>query len=137
MFIDTSVVMYAAGAEHPQRASCQLVLRRVADGDIDAVTSTEVVQEILYRFARGRRDTGQRMARGVLDLFGDLIPVDRESIAGAVSFYATYPQLSAREVLHVATCVANGITEIVSVGTGFDAVAELRRIEPRELGDGA
>ena len=77
MFIDTSVVMYAAGAEHPQRASCQLVLRRVAGGDLDAVTSTEVLQEILHRFARSRRDTGQRMARGVLDLFGDLIPVDR------------------------------------------------------------
>ncbi|MGH3765217.1 MAG: type II toxin-antitoxin system VapC family toxin [Pseudonocardiaceae bacterium] len=82
-------------------------------------------------------EAGGTPARGVLDLFGDLIPVDRESIAGAVTCYATYPQLSARDVLHVATCVANGITEIVSVDTGFDAVTEIRRIEPRELGEGA
>lgn len=137
MFVDTSIVMYAAGAEHPHRASCRLVLRRVADGSIDAVTSTEVVQEILHRFAQGRRETGHRMARGVLDLFGDLIPVDRRSITGALSFYASHPQLSARDALHVATCRANDITEIVSVDTGFDAVSEVRRIAPFELADGA
>ncbi|MGH3872189.1 MAG: type II toxin-antitoxin system VapC family toxin [Pseudonocardiaceae bacterium] len=137
MFIDTSVIMYAGGAEHPHRAACRRVLERVADRSIDAVTSTEVVQEILHRFAHGRRETGQRMARSVLDLFDDLIPVDLQSIGGAVGFYTGYPHLSARDVLHVATCVSSGISEIVSVDGGFDAVAEVRRIEPADLARGA
>jgi len=135
-FIDTSVIMYAAGAEHPDRAACRRVLERVADGSIDAVTSTEVVQEILHRFARGRRDVGQRMARSVLDLFDELIPINRQSIAGAVSLYADHPQLSARDALHVATCVDSAIDEIVSVDSGFDAVDQVRRIEPSEVADG-
>lgn len=135
-FIDTSVIMYAAGGEHSDRAACRRVLERVADGSIDTVTSTEVVQEILHRFARGRRDVGVRMARSVLDLFDELIPIDRQSIAGAVSLYADHPQLSARDALHVATCVDNAIGEIVSVDSGFDAVAEVRRIEPSEIADG-
>jgi predicted nucleic acid-binding protein len=134
-FIDTSVIMYAAGAEHPDRAACRRVLARVADGSIDAVTSTEVVQEILHRFARGRRDVGQRMARSVLDLFDELIPIDRRSVAGAVSLYADHPQLSARDALHVATCVTSAISEIVSVDRGFDAVAEVRRIEPSDVAE--
>jgi len=133
VFIDTSVIMYAAGAPHRHRAACRRVLERVAEGSIYAATSTEVVQEILHRFARGRREVGQRMAEATLDLFDDLIPVDRRSIAGAVSDYARRPQLSARDVLHVATCVSRGIGAIVSVDSGFDAVAEVRRIEPSEL----
>ena len=136
-FIDTSVIMYAAGVEHPNRAACRRVLERVADGGIDAATSTEVVQEILHRFAHGRRDVGRRMALGVLDLFDELIPIDRQSIAGAVSLYADHPQLSARDALHVATCVDHAIGEIVSVDRGFDAVGDVRRIEPSELGKGA
>lgn len=133
VFIDTSVIMYAGGSAHRDRAACQSVLVRVADGTIDAVTSTEVVQEILHRFARGRREVGQRMARSVLDLFDDLVAVDRPSILGAVNVYATYPQLSARDALHVATCVGRGISEIVSLDRGFDVVSEVRRIEPSDL----
>ena len=38
--------------------------------------------------------------------------------------------LSARDVVHVATCVHEGITEIVSPDRGFDQVAEVRRIDP-------
>ena len=90
MFIDTSVIMYAGGAEHPHRASCQRVLERVADRSLEAVTSTEVVQEILHRFARGQRETGQRMARSVLNLFDDLLPVDRQSVGEAVSLFARH-----------------------------------------------
>ncbi|MGI8659971.1 MAG: type II toxin-antitoxin system VapC family toxin [Thermoleophilaceae bacterium] len=137
VFIDTSVIMYAAGAEHPHRAACRRVLERVADGGIDAVTSTEVVQEILHRFAHGRREVGQRMARSVLDLFDELISINRQVIAGGVSLYADHPQLSARDALHVATCVDSAIGEIVSVDRGFDSVSEVRRIEPSELADGA
>lgn len=133
IFIDTSVIMYAAGAEHPHRAACRRVLERVADGSLQGVTSTEVVQEILHRFGGGRREIGQRMALGVLDLFDDLIPIDRPAIAGTVSLFADHPQLSARDALHVATCVNRSIGEIVSVDRGFDSVAEVRRIEPSEL----
>lgn len=132
VFVDTSVIMYASGAEHPHRAACRAVLERVADGTLDAMTSTEVVQEILHRFARGRRDTGRRMAQGVLDLFGDLVPVDRPTVDAAVRIYADNPQVSARDALHVATCVTRAISEIVSVDTGFDPVVEVRRVEPSE-----
>lgn len=133
-FIDTSVIMYAGGADHPHRQACREVIRRVADGSLDAVTSTEVVQEILHRFSRGRRDTGTRMARSVLTLFTDLLPIQTATVVDAVARYSGLPELSARDALHVATCVASGIGEIVSVDAGFDMVPDVRRIDPRDLG---
>lgn len=133
VFIDTSVVMYAGGAEHPHRDACRSVMMQVADGSLDAVTSVEVVQEILHRFARGRREMGCRMARSVLDLFDDVLPVDRRTITDALARYEDHPQLSARDALHVATCAANDIGEIVSVDCGFDVVDGIRRVAPASL----
>lgn len=136
VFVDTSVVMYAAGAEHEHRSACRQVLSRIADGDLDAVVSTEVVQEILHRFARGRREIGESMARGVVDLFGELVSIDHETVVGAMAYYAAHPALSARDALHVATCRQHGIDQIVSVDEGFDAVPEVRRVPPADVGGG-
>lgn len=132
VFIDTSVIMYAAGAPHRHRASCQAVLRQVANGELQATTSVEVVQEILHRFSRGQRETGALMAQHVLDLFGPLLAVDQAAITGAVSRFRQSPALSARDSLHVATCLMNDITEIVTVDTGFDAVDDVTRIDPHD-----
>jgi predicted nucleic acid-binding protein len=46
---------------------------------------------------------------------------------------ARYPTLGARDLVHVATCVHEGIAEIVSPDRAFDEVAELRRLDPIEF----
>lgn len=99
----------------------------VADGSVDAVTSTEVVQAIMHRFARGRWEAGQRMATSVLHLFDELVPVDRRAIAGAVDLHAGHPQLSARDAPHAATCLDRGIGEIVSVDSGYSSRSSVGR----------
>ena len=55
VFVDTAVLMYAAGEDHPLRRPSARLLERIAIGDMDAVTSVEVVQEILHRFMALRR----------------------------------------------------------------------------------
>jgi uncharacterized protein len=136
VFIDTSVIMYAGGAEHPLRQPCRDVMRRIVTGDLDAATSTEVVQEILHRFARGRRPIGVRMARGVLELFGDVVAVDRTIMVDALRQYEQSPGVSSRDAVHAATCRVHGIDHIVSVDAGFDAVADIIRVHPSELATG-
>ena len=72
VFIDSNIPMYVAGAAHENRAPSQRFLERVRDGKVDACTSTEVLQEILYRYAAlGRLD----LAREVYDLFVEICPV--------------------------------------------------------------
>jgi predicted nucleic acid-binding protein len=44
-----------------------------------------------------------------------------------------YPTLGARDLVHVATCVHEGITKIISADRAFDQVAELRRIPPEDF----
>jgi uncharacterized protein len=130
-FVDTSVIMFAAGAEHPRRAGCRAVLAAVAAGRLDAVISAEVVQEILHRFSRSDREVGSRMAHAAIGLFAPVVALDHPAIAEAVRRYSFSPLL-ARDLVHVATCQVLGIEEIISVDADFDAVEGLRRIDPDE-----
>jgi predicted nucleic acid-binding protein len=44
-----------------------------------------------------------------------------------------YPRLAARDLIHVATCLHEGIGEIASTDRGFDEVAGIRRIDPTTI----
>ena len=61
-----------AGREHPHRASSQRFLEAARAGELEICTSTEVLQEILYRYSALRR---LDLAGGVYDLFVQLCPV--------------------------------------------------------------
>ena len=131
VFIDTAIVMYAGGAEHSLRRPCLRILEGVADGSFEAVTSVEVIQEILHRFSALRRaPVGAAMARDALDLFAPVLPVTHAVMRRMPELIDAYPRLSARDLVHVATCLQEGIREIVSPDRGFDSVSEILRIDP-------
>ena len=137
-FIDTAVIMYAAGGEHPLRDPSRRVLSRIGNGDLDGVISAEVVQEIIHRFVSIRRsDVGQEQAREAMDFFAPVLPITHAVMRRVPDLARKYPSLDARDLLHVATCIHEGITDIVSTDRGFDQVAEVRRIDPTEFMSGA
>jgi predicted nucleic acid-binding protein len=55
VFVDSNVAMYVAGRDDPNREPARRFLTEVRNGAVDACTSTEVLQEILYRYASLRR----------------------------------------------------------------------------------
>jgi len=131
VFIDTAVVMYANGTTHPLREACRSIMIRVGDGQLEAVTSVEVVQEILHRFISIRRPgIGVEIARVTMDAFAPVLPITHALMRRVPDLAARYPSLSGRDLVHVATCIHEGITEIITPDRGFDQVVELRRIDP-------
>ena len=136
VFIDTAVIMYAAGGEHPMRDPCGRIIAGIGDGDIDAVTSAEVIQEILHRFVSVRRSQiGETQAGEAMDFFAPVLPITHALMRRVPELMRRYPSLDARDLVHVATCIHEGISEIISPDRGFDQVAELRRIDPSEFAD--
>lgn len=134
-FVDTSVIMYAAGSDHPLRAPCRRVLEQVADGELDAVISAEVVQEIIHRFVAVRRQAlGAAIAVDAMDLFAPVLPITHATVRRIPELLVRHPGLAARDLLHVATCQQEGIEVIISTDRGFDAVPGIRRIDPVEAG---
>ena len=132
VFIDTNVPMYAAGKLHPLKEPCQRVVLAVAKGELNAVTDTEVFQEILYRYLHiGEREKGFQ----VFDYFyrimaGNVLPVEEEDIWEARQLAERTDHLSLRDLFHLAVMFHHNITRIVTADKGFDSIPEIRRIDP-------
>jgi len=134
VFVDSAVVMYAAGGDHPLREPCRRIIDGISDGSIDGVTSAEVIQEIFHRFLSiGRPDQGATLAERTQDLMAPVLPITHALMRRVPLLAGCYPTLAARDLVHVATCLHEGIGEILTPDQGFDQVVEVRRIDPTDF----
>ncbi len=132
-FLDTNIFLYAAGGDHPFRKPCQHILRRVAEAELDATTSSEVVQEILYVLTRrGLRTQAIALARNILTVFPALLEVGANEMNAACDLLESTPELPPRDAVHAATMLTHEIATIISADTRFDQLTQLKRIAPDE-----
>jgi hypothetical protein len=133
-FIDTNIFLYAVGEEHPLRKPCQDILRMIGDGALTATSNCEVVQELLYVLSRrGKLQEGIHLARSILAIFPDLLPVSVKEISLACDLLSKNPGLSVRDAVHAATMMTCGIRTIISSDRHFDSLPEIHRIDPEDL----
>lgn len=129
VFVDSNIPMYVAGRDHPNREPARRFLGRVRAGDVEACTSTEVLQEILYRYAGLRR---LDLAREVYDLFVQLcpivFPVTLADTDRAKSMLTNVPPVGVRDAIHAAVMLNNEITQIATFDGGFDEVPGVTRV---------
>lgn len=93
-----------------------------------------MIQELVHRYLSIRRvDAAASVAREVLASFGPVLAVDHAIVARLPELVSRYPGLTTRDLVHVATCIEEGITDIVTPDRGFDRVREVRRIDPVTL----
>jgi len=127
VFIDANIPMYAAGREHAHREPSLQFLEAVRQGEIEACTSTEVLQEILYRYWALRRID---VAREVYDLFVSICPIVFEITLSdtnrAVDLMEQH-ELSARDAIHAAVMLNRGIELIATFDADFERVPGIRR----------
>jgi uncharacterized protein len=130
VFVDSNIPMYVAGREHPNRAPARRFMEKVRQGDIEAHTSTEVLQEILYRYASMKR---LDLAAQVYDLFVQICPVvlpvtlaDMDRAKVLVCGKAAAPP---RDALHAAVMVNNGVKAIATFNDDFDRIPGIARYD--------
>ena len=129
VFVDSNIPMYVAGREHLNREPARRFLDRVRSHDVDACTSTEVLQEILYRYSSlGRLD----VASSVYDLFVAICPVvfnvalsDTDT---ARDLLCATAGISARDAVHAAVMLNHGVEWIATFDSGFDTITGIRRV---------
>ena len=129
IFVDSNVPMYVAGRDHPLREPSRRFLERARSGQIEICTSTEALQEILYRYsALKRRD----LAGAVYELFVQLcpvvFPVTLADTDRARSLITSNDRVTVRDAIHVAVMMNNSVKEIATFDEGFDAFEDVERI---------
>lgn len=134
LFVDTNVFMYAVGADHPLKAPCVSLLEAVARGRAHAVTSVEVLQEILHRYsALGMRERAVDVSSSLLELVPEVLAVTRDDIAATVALHREHGSVPSRDIVIVASMRRQGIDHIVSADRHFDRFRDIIRIDPTDI----
>lgn len=128
--IDTAVLLYAVGGDHPIRAGSRRIVAAAGAGDLELHASVESVQEfVFHRMRRGDRLSAVRQARDVAGLC-ILHGFDQGTLQTALDLIADSGTIGGRDAVHAATAVQHGLSMIISPDPAFDNIPGLRRIDP-------
>jgi len=133
-FIDTNIFLYSVGRDHPLKSPSVTVVHRIRDGHITAVISTEIIQEILYRFQSIKQlFTGIKLSKEAMLISSHILAVTERDLSLAIELLELHPKVETRDAFHAATMINNGIKEIISTDPHFDFIPEIKRIDPAQF----
>lgn len=115
IFVDTNVLMYAVGAEHPHRPEARSFFLRSAREELPLATSAEVLQELLHAYLpagrTGTLDAAMTLAEGRI---ATVWPVEEADVRLARSLADRRPALDARDAIHLACCRRRDVTRAMT-----------------------
>lgn len=128
--LDTTVLVYAKGADHPLREPCRELLAAVGDGRIVATTTIEVIQEFAHVRARRRgRSDAASVAEDYAELLAPLLPVTHDDLRAGLALFAQVERIGAFDAVLAAAAIGSAKI-LVSADTAFAAVPRLAHIVP-------
>ncbi len=131
-FFDSNIFIYSVGQDHPLKAPSVAAIKKLRDADLLCVVSTEIIQEILYRFqSLGRLSYGIGLVKEVMSISSRILSVTREDTTLAMDLLESHPRIQTRDAFHAATMINNDIEQIISADCHFDVIPRIKRIDPR------
>lgn len=130
ILLDTSVLVYAVGIEHPLRDPCRRVFAAQRAGAIDAAVTVEIIQEFTH--ARTRRHPRADAAAVARDFAASLrvLQTTAADLDRGLDIYVAHPDLGMFDSIVAAVALNHGAKALVSTDGGFGSVSGLRWIDP-------
>ena len=130
ILIDTNVLSYAVGPEHPLREPCRRLLRAHAEARIEAATTIEVIQEFVHVRARRRsRADAVALARQYIAALS-LLVTRAADLDFALTLFEQHSALGAFDSVLAALALNQRIDVLVSADRAFGMVPTLRWVDP-------
>lgn len=111
IFVDTNVIMFAVGREHPLRASAHSFFAESLD--LGLCTSAEVLQELVHAYLPVQRIA---VLDAALELVERCVPrvlsIEGEDVRSARALVDRFPELGSRDLLHLAVCRRHEVKKI-------------------------
>jgi predicted nucleic acid-binding protein len=129
--LDTTVLLYAAGAEHPFLKPCQHLITAIAEGTLTGTTTVEVIQEFAHVRAkrRGRADAAD-LARDYIELLAPLLAVEETDLRDGLRLYAEGTGIGSFDAVLAAAARASGAEALVSADSAFSSIRGIRHVVP-------
>ena len=128
--LDTTVLVYAVGSDHPLREPCRELIAAIAAGRLRATTTVEVLQEFTHVRARRRGpEDAVGFARDYLDVLAPLVVVGEDDLQAGLRLYARSERIGAFDAVLAATASRVNATAMVSADGAF-AEADVPHVVP-------
>ena len=125
IFVDTSVFVYAVGRPHPLRDPARRILLDAAQASEALVTSCEVLQELMHVYLPVERlETLDKAWTLLTSSTVDIWSIEADDLALARSSITRHPELTARDLLHLACCRRRGVERIHTFDRALRAAVE-------------
>ncbi|MHB1525338.1 MAG: type II toxin-antitoxin system VapC family toxin [Candidatus Dormibacteria bacterium] len=128
--LDTTILVYGVGSEHPLRGPCRALLELVRDGVVRGGTTVEVVQEFAHVRSRRRpraeaADRAREYARGL----SPLVQPDEEDVFGGLDLFQGLSSLGPFDAVLAAAARRRGWA-LASADRSFEEVTGLAYLDP-------
>lgn len=125
IFVDTNVIMFAVGREHPLRAPAREFFEE--NLDLGLCSSAEVLQELVHAYLPVQR---ARALDAAFQLVERCIPrvfsIDAEDVRSVRSLVDRFPALGSRDLLHLAVCRRHDVKKIKTFDRALAAAFRTR-----------
>jgi predicted nucleic acid-binding protein len=129
--LDTTVLVYAVGVEHPLREPSRRLVDAIAAGRVHAATTVEVIQEFVHVRARRRgRADAAKAGRNFAELLAPLLVMRAVSVEAGLRIFERSESLGVFDAFLAATAIANKAEALVSADRSFSSVARLAHVVP-------
>lgn len=129
--LDTTVLVYATGADHALREPCRRLVEAVADGMLQATTTVEVIQEFVHvRGRRGTRAEASELGSAYADLLAPLLSVTVDDLLGGLRLYRDSDRLGSFDAVLAAATLAVHADALVSADAAFGELPGLVHLVP-------
>lgn len=133
--LDTTVLVYAKGAGHELREPCRRLISAIVDGDIEATTTPEVIQEFVHVRARRRnRGDAADLGRDYAELLSPLLLVGREQLERGMGLFESAIEIGAFDSVLAAAALDADATQVVSADRAFAALKGVGHVFPDSEG---
>lgn len=130
-FLDANVSIYAAGSDPIYQQPCERILRAVSEGQLRAVVSAEVMQEIMhFGVRRGRLPAAAVLVARIMNMMEAVLPVERRNVTEMVEILQSVPGLRTRDAMHAAVMRRHGIEAIITADRHFSLIPGLTVLDP-------
>jgi predicted nucleic acid-binding protein len=130
ILLDTTVLVYAVGADHPLRGPCRLILQAHAAGSLEATTTVEVIQEFTHvRARRQPRADAVALARHYAAAFS-LLASQTADLELGLTLCERHPELGAFDAVLAAVALNHHVDAFISADRAFGVLTQLPWIDP-------
>ncbi len=131
--LDTTVLVYAKGTDHPLREPCRKLIEAISDGRVEATTTAEVIQEFFHVRARRRgRSDAAALGADYAELLSPLLTITSQHLQRGLILFEKSEVLGAFDA--VLAAAAAHTEALVSADTDFSDVADIHHVIPDATG---